>query len=125
MTSINPINVNTQGIGGFYGYGEKPKAEEKETKEAEVIVNSEKAQVSADKVLDLMAQKAISVAPKTINPAEYVDEASKMRIEEFMKGFENKVAEGLAAFELEFKGVEVSDSAKMAVVLAGIDKKEV
>lgn len=123
MTHINPINVNTQGISSFYGYGEKPKAEEKETKEVEINLNGEEKQVPADKVLEYMAQSAVSVTPKTVNPAKYVDKESEERIAAFMADFEGKVAEGLAAFDLEFKGVNMSDSAKTAVVLAGIDKE--
>lgn len=122
MTSINPINVNTQGIGGFSGYGEKPKAEEKETKEAEISVNSEKAQVPADKVLEYLAQSAAVVAPKVIDPAKYVDKESEARIAALMAGFEDKVAKGLAEFDAEFERFDVSESAKMAVVLAKIDK---
>lgn len=125
MTLINPINVNTQGLGGTSGFGAKPKAKEEEAKEPEVQAKgNEQKPVAADRMLDLMAQSAIAVSPKmNVNPAKYVDEASAERIAGFMAGFEDKVAEGLAAFDKEFAGVNVSDSAKMAVVLAGIDKE--
>lgn len=123
MTSINPINVNTQGIGNSYGYGAKSKSEHKEAEEAKIGVNGEKPQVSADDVFKFMAQSATVAAPKTIDPSKYVDSASEARIAGFMADFEDKVAEGLKAFDQEFSGANVSDSAKMAVVLAGIDKE--
>lgn len=118
MTSINPINVNTQGVGGFYGYGEKPKTEEKETKEAEVSVNAEKTQLPADKVLEYMAQSAISIAPKTVDPSKYVDEESKARIAGFMAEFEDIVAANLKAISDEFPGM--SESAQQALALSQV-----
>lgn len=119
MTSINPINVNAQGIGGFYGYGEKPKAEEKETKEAEVSVSGEQAQVPADKVLEYMAQASVSVAPKTIDPAKYVDKESEARIAGFMADFEDIVAANLSVISQEFPSM--SDGAKQSLALAQVD----
>lgn len=120
---INPINVNTQGIGTSYGYVKNSKPEEKEQKETEVSTGGQ-TQVPADKILDLMAQSAASVTPtKTVDPSKYVDEESANRIAGFMSQFEDKVAEGLKAFDEEFAGVDISDSAKMAVVLAGIDQQ--
>lgn len=125
MTFINPINVNPQGISSSSGFGAKPKAKEEGAKEPEIAAKgSEQKQIPADKMLELMAQSAVSVSPKAaVDPAKYVDEASAARIAGFMADFEDKVAEGLAAFDKEFAGVNVSDSAKMAVVLAGIDKE--
>lgn len=120
---INPINVNPQGIGSSYGYSKNAKPEEKKQKEAEVNTSGQQAQVPADKMLGLMAQSAVSVTPaKTVDPSKYVDKASEERIAGFMAEFEDKVAEGLKAFDKEFAGVDISDSAKLAVVLAGIDK---
>jgi len=63
------------------------------------------------------------VTKKTVDPSKYVDEASAARIASFMGGFEDKVAEGLAAFDKEFAGVNVSDSTKMGVVLSQLDKE--
>jgi len=118
MTSINPINVNTQGIGAKVGFGAKPKAETEKEHKAEVSVGAEKAPVSPDKVLDFLSASSIAIAPKkAIDPAKHVDAASKARIESFMASFEDKVAEGLKAFDKEFPGVQVSDAAKMNVVL--------
>lgn|SRR5574344_109902 len=126
MTSINPINVNTQGIGTSYGYNAKAKSEKEEEKKAEQqpTANNQQ-QVAADDVLNYMAKSASAVAvkPTTIDPAKYVDSASAERIAGFMADFEDKVADGLAAFDKEFQGVDVSDSSKMAVVLAGINKE--
>lgn len=125
MTLINPINVNPQGIGGAHGFGGKHKAEKEEAKkEAKLEAKEEKHHVEADKVLDFLAQSAVSITPKkAIDPAKYVDEASAKRIAGFMADFEDKVAEGLKAFDKEFAGVNISDSAKQAVVLAKIDKE--
>lgn len=125
MTLINPINVNSQGIGNAYGFGHKPKAEKEEAKdEAKLAAKEEKHQVPADKVLDFLAQSSVAIsAKKSIDPAKYVDEASAKRIAGFMADFEDKVAEGLKAFDKEFAGVNISDSAKTAVVLAKIDKE--
>lgn len=124
MTSINPINVNTQGIGNSFGYGVKSKTEHKEAEEAKTNVNSgEKSKVAPDDVLNYMAQSAAVSAPKTIDPSKYVDKESEARIAGFIAQFEDKVAEGLKAFDQEFAGVNVSDSTKMSVVLAGIDKE--
>lgn len=123
MSSINPINVNTQGIGGALGFGAKAKPEEHEVKEKEEAKVSEQTPISADEVLSFMAQSAVSVKPATVDPAKYVNKESADRIAGFMADFEDKVAEGLAAFDQEFAGVDISDSAKMAVVLAGINKE--
>jgi hypothetical protein len=127
MTSINPINVNTQGIGSSFGYGAKAKSEDSEsTDEAVVSSGSQQNQVAADDVLSFMAQSAVSVTPasiSSIDTSKYVDSESANRIAGFVSQFEDKVAEGLTAFNQEFAGVDVSDSAKMAVVLAGIDNQ--
>lgn len=121
MTSINPINVNTQGIGGFYGYGEKPKTEEKETKQAEINVGAEKKQVPADQVLNYLAQSAISVAPKTVDPSKYVDKESEARIAGFMADFEDIVAANLSAISQEFPGM--SEGAQQSIALAQVDSQ--
>lgn len=124
MTSINPINVNTQGVGNSFGYGVKSKAEHKEAEETKTSLNSgEKSKVAPDDVLNYMAQSATVAAPRTIDPSKYVDKESEARIAGFMAQFEDKVAEGLKAFDQEFAGIDISDSAKMSVVLAGIDKE--
>lgn len=127
MTSINPINVNTQGVGTSYGFGAQSKAKNEEAKEKEQTgAASQKTPVAADEVLSYMAQSAVTVAPtttKTIDPAKYVDEESAARIAGFMAQFEDKVAEGLANFDKEFAGVNASESTKMTLVLAGLNKE--
>lgn len=123
MTSINPINVNSQGIGAASGFGTKPKAEKEEAKKEEMTLGGENQKpVSADKVLDFLAANSVAVTTKQVDPSKYVDKASADRIASFMSSFEDKVAEGLAAFDKEFGGVQVSDSAKMAVVLGQVEK---
>lgn len=119
--TINPINVNSQGIGNTYGYGPKPKAEGKETKEAQVNVGGEKKSVSADSVLSFMAQSAVSVTPSTtkvIDPSKYVDKESEARIAGFMASFEDVVAKNLSAITAEFP--EMSDGAKQSLALAQV-----
>lgn len=127
MTSIDPINVNTQGIGGAHGFGKNAKAEHKENdKGKDSVSNFKQTPVSADDVLSYMAQSAVSVTPAktaSVDPSKYVDNESAARIAGFMADFEDKVASGLAAFDKEFGDTNISDSAKMAVVLAGIDKE--
>jgi len=122
--SINPINVNTQGVSAGVGFGAKPKAEPKKGEKPEVHVGAEKAPVSPDKVLDYLSASSVgNVSRKTVDPSKYVDAASKARIESFMASFEDKVAEGLKAFDAEFPNSPVSDQAKMVVVLKGLDKE--
>jgi hypothetical protein len=124
-SSINPINVNTQGVGNSLGYSAKSKSEDAESKEnATVSTNSQQSSVSADDVLSFMAKSAVAVTPSSIasiDTSKYVDSESEQRIAGFISQFEDKVAEGLTAFNQEFTGVDISDSAKMAVVLAGIN----
>lgn len=120
--TINPINVNSQGIGNSYGYGVKPKAEqEKGTKEAQINVGGEKKSVSADSVLSFMAQSAVSVTPSTtkvIDPSKYVDKESEARIAGFMASFEDIVATNLSAITAEFP--EMSEGAKQSLALAQV-----
>lgn len=124
MTSINPINVNTQGVSSSVGFGiSKKEAKEAEGKEKEVKGGVPQTPVSADKVFEYLSANSAAVKPKTVDPAKYVDDASADRIAEFMKGFEEKVAQGLKAFDEEFAGVEVSEAAKMAVVLKQVESE--
>lgn len=124
MTSIDPINVNTQGIGNAYGF--QNNKSKNASKEAEATPNAtiEQTPVAANDVLSYMAQSAVSVTPsatKTVDPSKYVDSESAARIAGFMADFEDKVAQGLQAFNQEFP--DMSDSAKMTAVLAGINKQ--
>lgn len=127
MTLINPINVNAQGIGSATGFGAKPKTEEEAPeKEAAAATAEEKPQLSADTILNYMAQSAVTVQAankKTVDPSKYVDSESAARIAGFMADFEGKVATGLKAFDQEFGDSNVSDSSKMAVVLKQINKE--
>lgn len=121
MTNINPINVNTQGIHGALGFGAKPKSDKKEAEEAKPEVAGQKPQLSADDVLKFLAQSAAVAAPKKLDPSKYVDKESEARIAGFMADFEDKVAEGLAAFTKEFP--EASPKTGEAVVLAKLNKE--
>lgn len=122
MTYINPINVNTQGVGSASGYGTKPKTEsgKEETPETKAP-GIEQTPVSADKVLNYMANSAaVTVAPKTIDPSKYVDGPSSERIAGFMADFENMVATNLNAIVGEFP--DMSPEAAMALALAQTEK---
>lgn len=121
MTNINPIGVNTQGVHGGIGFGAKPKSEKKEAEEVKPKVAGQKSQLSAEDVLSFLAQSAAVAAPKTINPAKYVDKESEARIAGFMADFEEQVAQGLAAFAKEFPNA--SPKAGQAVVLAKLNKE--
>lgn len=126
MTSIDPINVNTQGVGARFGFNAKSKPEAEEKKTPESVPGVETAKVDADKVLDYLAAGAASVVPtgkKTVDPSKYVDAQSEARIAAFMSSFEDKVAEGLKAFDAEFAGLNISDGAKMAVVLKQVESE--
>jgi len=123
MSGINPINVNSQGIGAASGFGAKPKAKEEETaKEAATAAKGEeKPKLSGDKVLSFMAQSAIAVTPKKLDPTKYVDKESEARIAGFMAQFEDIVATNLTAINAEHP--DMSDGSKMALALAQADKK--
>ena len=124
MSFISPINVNSQGINAASGFGAKPQAKEEATeKPEESKVKNTPTSVSADEVFNYMAQSAISItlATPSIDTSKYVDKESAARIAGFMSAFEDKVVEGLATFNKEFAGVDISDSAKLALVLAGIN----
>lgn len=124
MTSINPINVNTQGIGNALGYGTaKAKTEDKETKETGLEAGAQQKAVSADEVLNFMAQSSASVTPSTtsVDPSKYVDKASAERIAGFMSQFEDIVANNLSAITAEFP--EMSEGGKQALALAQVNKQ--
>ena len=124
MTSINPINVGAQGVGARTSFGAKPKAEAGKEGKPEVHVGAEKPSVSPDKVFDFLSANSVNhVAKKTVEPSKYVDAASKARIESFMASFEDKVAEGLKAFDKEFAGANMSEGTKMALVLKNVEKE--
>ena len=122
MTSpINPINVNASGISGSFGFGSKPKKEAEETVEEKVApAPQSKEQLSADAILDYMAQSA--VAPRqTVDTSKYVDSESADRIAGFMSQFEDIVAQNLTVISQDFP--EMSDSAKQALALAQVEKQ--
>lgn len=118
MTSINPINVNTQGIGSSYGNKQSKESEEK-TEEKVTPETGSKTPVSPDDVLSYMAQSAVTIAPKTIDTSKYVDKESEARIAGFMANFEEIVAANLSAIVAEFP--EISENSQMALALASVD----
>ena len=124
MTSINPINVNTQGVGSSYGYNSSSKAAEEEVAEEQTTVNeNQKSAVSADDVLNFMAQSAtVSVSPAaSIDTSKYVDSASAERIAGFMAQFEDEVAANLKAIYEEFP--DMSEASAQTLALAQTENK--
>lgn len=122
MTNIDPINVNTQGVGGSYGFlGKKASRENDKGKAEKASIAPEQTPVPADQVLNHMAQSAISVAPRKVDPSKYVDSASADRIAGFMADFEDIVANNLKAISTEFPNM--SDSAKQALALSQVNDK--
>lgn len=121
--AINPINVNTQGIGSAYNFNGKAKSSETENKEAEAAsVNSNEKTLSADDVFSYLAQSAVSVKPasaKTVDPSKYVDSASASRIEDSMAQFEAAFNANIGTIAGEFP--EMSDGAKQTLALAQIN----
>lgn len=117
-SSVSAIGVNSQGIGNAYGFGLRPRANEK-APEKEVVQQQapQQPQVSAGEVLGYMAQAATMNSPvaqtRTITPANYVDSASAARIGESMKDFENNVGKNLENVLSEFP--TLSESAAYAV----------
>lgn len=122
MTSVNSINVNTQGVGGSFGFNAKAKAEEKEKSEGGVVTTGQQPQVSADDVFSFMAQSAVSVTPSSIasiDTSKYVDKESAARIAGFMSQFEDIVATNLTAIAKEFPGISDSSAQALALAQAG------
>lgn len=130
MTSINPINVNTNSVGTNYIYGQNAKnAKNKNVEEKAPQAQAEQKAVNPDSVFDYMANSASTLVASasaksgvtSIDPSKYVDAASRARIESFVGGFQDKVADGLQSFNKEFPGSTMSDSSKMTVVLKQIN----
>lgn len=128
MTSINPINVNAQGIGNSYGYG-FTKSDNKDAKTEEnttQTAGSQQNAVAADDVLNYMAQSAqVNVkgtsasSISNIDTSKYVDSESAQRIAGFVSQFEDIVATNLTAISQEFPNM--SDSSKQALALAQVN----
>ena len=122
---VNPINVNTQGVGSSYGFNNKSKSSEEAPEEEVAAAKApaeQKSSVSADDVLSYMAQSAVAVSPKlAVDPSKYVDKASEARIAGFMAGFEDVVAKNLSAISAEFPSM--SEDGQMALALAGANKQ--
>lgn len=125
MTSIDPINVNTAGAGGVGQSKVNPNVQPQVKEQAQAeTTEAQHTPVNPDEVFAYMnASATANMVPKTVNPSKYVDSASAERIAGFMQGFEDKVAEGLAAFDADFGSMDVSDGAKMNVVLNAINSQ--
>ena len=113
MTEISPINVNTQSITN--NEQQKAKAQSEETKqEQEVQKQPEQKSVSADEVLNFLANTAIVTNIKRTNTA-----GTEARIASLMEEFEAGVVAGLAKFEEEMGAVpafqKLSEADKMAL----------
>jgi hypothetical protein len=127
MTSINPINVNTQGIGAGFLYAQGKQNNVNNNQEP-VKENQQQAQaqVKPDDVFSYMANSAGALIGAAnakgisgIDTSKYVDAESRARIEKSMNDFQNNVNTGMTAVNKEFPNM--SDGAKMAVVLNQIN----
>lgn len=125
MTAINPINVNTQGIGGTWGFGLQQRTEEKPQEKADLSSNlSQNRQVSSDATYAFLnAQGAAFVPTNRLNPAQYVDGASAERIAGFMAQFEDIVATNLGVIAQELPSL--SDGASYAVAAGMAEASDV
>ena len=123
--SINPINVNTQGVGAKVGYGAQPKQEKAGEEQPAASTGAENKPVNPDKVLEFMSASSASFVPaaKPLDPSKYVNSESEARIAALMGSFEDQVAQGLIDFQTEFAGTGLSDSAMMAAVLNKVNKE--
>ena len=127
MTGINPINVNASGVRGSAGFAAHQKMREEPTdiREGKPEVGRDRPQMNPDDVMNYLVKQGVShnLKPtKSIDTSKYVDKASSQRIAEFMGKFEDRVAEGLKAFDADFGNINISDNAKMKVVLDAINK---
>ena len=118
-SSISPIGVSSQSIGNAFGFGLRPRGKNNEQK-AEITQQQappQQSTVSANDVLGYMAQAATFsspvAAPKTINPANYVDAQSSARISQSMKDFETLVQQNFNSITQEFP--EISDKTAYAL----------
>lgn len=122
--SIDPISTSAAGVGGAMGYGASPTPSKSEAPTPEVSSGITQTPVDPNAVLNFMsANAALSMPTRSVDPSKYVNAESAARIASFMGSFEDRVAQGLQAFEQEFAGIDVSDGAKMAVVLGQINKE--
>ena len=120
MTNNVPgIGFTTSGVNPYTGapQGNEPKPEDKKPETTPQAANT--PQVKPDDVLSYMANSAVGVNPTFSKPvnydvSKYVTPEQAARIAGFVAGFENAVAEGLAALDAEF-GDGLSDEAKLTL----------
>lgn len=122
--NINPIIISSKVV----GYSTK-KDEKKEDAGAEKAPSAgiEKKEVAAGDVLSFMAAQSVDVTPaakKTLDVSKYVTPEQAARIAGFVQGFESQVAAGLKAFDSEFPGAKLSDSAKLSLVAGIVEEKD-
>lgn len=126
MTNFN--NINGIGVGLNTNLPQKeaaPEVKEETVKEAPQP-KPELSLMSQDDVLNVMAQqaainKSAIQAQKSYDVSKYVTPEQAQRIAGFVTSFEDIVAQNLQAVTAEF-GDELSDSAKMNIVLSSADK---
>lgn len=122
--NINPIIISSQVV----GYTTK-KDEKKEDAAAEKATGApgEQKEVAASDVLSFMAAQSVDVTPtakKTLDVSKYVTPEQAARIAGFVQGFESQVAAGLKAFDSEFPGTNLSDSAKLSLVAGIVEQND-
>jgi len=120
----NKINLNFYGLNYQKAVEEKKKNEVKE--EEKPVVQPETKNVDAKEVLDAMAltgaQNIAFAGLNTINPKNYLDDASISRIQGSMPVFEKAVENYLNIIEAEFPNLSDAQKQELAyqVVLKGM-----
>lgn len=120
----NKINLNFYGLNYQKAVEEKKKNEVKE--EEKPVVQPETKNVDAKEVLDVMAltgaQNIAFAGLNTINPKNYLDDASISRIQGSMPVFEKAVENYLNIIEAEFPNLSDAQKQELAyqAVLKGM-----
>ena len=113
---INRIQMNTNYQLGAVGDKPEEKAQQKEDNKPQI----EQKQVSADDTLKFMNAQAVNARPvekpRVLDISKYVTPEQAQRICGFISQFENAVADGLKAIELEM-GNALSEDAKMNLAI--------
>ena len=109
---INRIQMNTNYQLGKVGDKPEEKAQQKEDNKPQI----EQKQVSAEDTLKFMNAQSVNARPvekpRVLDISKYVTPEQAQRICGFISQFENAVADGLKAIELEM-GNALSEDAKM------------
>ena len=124
MSYFNAANLGVTGSKGVYQPEVKEDVEKQPNQEVK-HEESAKKQISGSDVLSYMANAAQQqmmiqkAEPKTVNVAQYVDDASSARIEDAIKEFEAKYKDALDFTMSEF--ADLSKEAAESIALSGLN----